>query len=120
MPFYFAWIYRKGHSTKFFFRFSTLLSNVFAPYIQNLETCFAISVYFDFDYVCSAFNSLLILKLRRRKKWNYDCLEIHIMCLCTKREITQKCTHLWERDVVHMCNNRNFFLLHISHHATFE
>ena len=35
----------------FFFRFSTLLSNIFAPYIQNLEMCFAILVYFYFDYV---------------------------------------------------------------------
>ena len=53
MSFYLAWIYRKGQRTKFFFRFSTLLSNIFAPYIQNLEICFAILVYFDFGYVWS-------------------------------------------------------------------
>ena len=40
MPFYLAWIYRKGQRTKFFFRFSTLLSNIFAPYIQKLETSY--------------------------------------------------------------------------------
>ena len=35
----------------YFFQFSTLSSNKFAPYIQNLEICFAILVYFDFGYV---------------------------------------------------------------------
>ena len=33
------------------FRFSTLSSNIFAPYNQNLETYFVILVHFDFDYV---------------------------------------------------------------------
>ena len=42
---------QKRPLVKFFFQVSTLFSNIFAPYIQNLETCFAISIYFDFDYV---------------------------------------------------------------------
>ena len=35
-----------------FFQVSTLFSNIFEPHIQNLETFFAILVYFDFGYVC--------------------------------------------------------------------
>ena len=44
-------ILKKGHRVNFFFQVSTILSYIFARYIQNLEMYFAILVYFDFGYV---------------------------------------------------------------------
>ena len=66
MPFYLAWIYRKGQRTKFFFRFSTLLSNIFAPYIQKLETSYFFK---DFKTFLSCVHGL---KLKTWIKLIYD------------------------------------------------
>ena len=48
MPFYLAWLCKKGQCTKIFFWLLTHLSNNFAPYIKNLETYFAILICFEF------------------------------------------------------------------------
>ena len=56
---------QKRPSVKNFLKVSTLFSNIFALYIQNLETCFAISIYFDFDYVCE-----LTVRIKVEKQLN--------------------------------------------------
>ena len=48
MPFYLAWLCKKGQCTKNFFWLLTHLSIVFAPYIKNLEMYFAMSICFEF------------------------------------------------------------------------
>ena len=48
MPFYLAWLCKKGQCTKNFFWLLTHLSHIFAPHIKNLETYFAILIYFEF------------------------------------------------------------------------
>merc|ERR1712150_108214 len=45
---------QRGTSCKGFFWVSSLFSNNFAPHVRDLETCFAILVYFDFGYVWDA------------------------------------------------------------------
>ena len=46
MPFSLAWLCKKGQCT--IFLLLTHLSNIFAPYIKNLETYFAILICFEF------------------------------------------------------------------------
>ena len=48
MPFYLAWLCKKGQCTKKFFWLLTHLSDIFAPYIKNLEMYFAILICFEF------------------------------------------------------------------------
>ena len=52
MPFYLAWLCKKGQCTKIFFLLLTHFSNLFAPYIKNLETYFAILLCFEFWPMC--------------------------------------------------------------------
>ncbi len=75
------------------FQFSTLLSNNFAPYIQNLETYFAILVYFNFGYVWVSLSDGI---------WNstlYNWRAFYLHCLqVVKIKIDQNCkTHLQVR-----------------------
>ena len=48
MPFYLAWLCKKGQYTKKNFWLLTRFSNIFAPHIKNLETHFAILICFEF------------------------------------------------------------------------
>ena len=52
MPFYLAWLCKKGQCTKIFFLLLTHLSNIFAPYIKNFETYFTILICFEFWPLC--------------------------------------------------------------------
>ena len=48
MPFYLAWLCKKRTMYKDFFLFSTQLSKIFAPYVKNSDTYFAILIHFLF------------------------------------------------------------------------
>ena len=52
MPFYLAWLCKKGQCTKNFFWLLTHFSNFFAPCIKNLETYFAMLICFEFWPLC--------------------------------------------------------------------
>ena len=53
-PFYLARLCKKGQCTKILFWLLIHLSNIFAPYIKNLETYFAMSICFEFWPLCFA------------------------------------------------------------------
>ena len=81
MPFYLAWLCKKGQCTKILFWLLTHLSNIFVPYIKNLETYFAMSICFEFWHLCLE-EIQKICKITRQNLKSYTFLDVFpVQCI---------------------------------------